>query len=52
MSNMVIGALKKCQTRRSSDECWPLRNADGKTWAEAKQESANGKYGRNSSPRN
>lgn len=52
MNSIVIGALKKSRMRRSSDQCWPLRNAHGQTWAEAKQESANGKYKRNSSPRN
>lgn len=25
--------------RRSSDGCWPLRRADGRSWAEAKAEA-------------
>ena len=35
---MIIGAAKpQTQRRISSDSVWPLRRADGRTWAEAEQ---------------
>jgi len=39
MNSIIFGALKKSQMRRSSDSCWPLVNAEGKTWAQVKLES-------------
>lgn len=39
---MIIGsALTKTRNRISSDDCWPLRRANGKTWAQSKKESGN-----------
>lgn len=39
---MIIGAAKpQTQRRISSDSVWPLRRADGRTWAEASKEQSN-----------
>lgn len=36
---MIIGQVPKGKTTRvSSDSVWPLRRADGRTWAESKAE--------------
>ena len=40
---MIIGYAPRGKTTRvSSDSVWPLRRADGRTWAEAKQENEEG----------
>lgn len=40
---MIIGFIPNDKPYRvSSDNVWPLRRADGRTWAEAKKQSENG----------
>jgi len=40
---MIIGNAPQGKTSRiSSDSVWPLRRADGRTWAEVKQEKEKG----------
>ena len=36
--------------RRSRDECWPLRRADGRTWAESQRQATEAQPHPSSSP--
>ena len=40
----ILKLPNKSHNRVSSDSAWPLRRADGKTWAEAKAEKERSRH--------